>query len=70
VLIGAHAVILGNVSVGDGAKVGAGSVVLKSIPPAATAVGVPARVVGRTQEASAGKTMDHALHMAGGREWL
>jgi len=63
VLIGAHAVILGNVSVGDGAKVGAGSVVLKSIPPAATAVGVPARVVGRTQEASAGKTMDHALHM-------
>lgn len=63
VLIGAHAVILGCIEIGDGAKVGAGSVVLKPIPPAATAVGVPARVVGRTQEKSAGKTMDCALHM-------
>lgn len=63
VLIGAHAVILGRVEIGDGAKVGAGSVVLKSIPPAATAVGVPARVVGRAREQSAGKAMDCALHM-------
>ena len=62
-MIGAHAVILGNIEVGDGAKVGAGSVVLKPIPPSATAVGVPARVVGRTQEQSAGKTMDCALQM-------
>ena len=63
VLVGAHAVILGNVVVGDGAKVGAGSVVLKPIPPGATAVGVPARCVGRVQEQSAGRTVDHALRL-------
>lgn len=63
VLVGAHAMILGTVVVGDGAKVGAGSVVLKPIPPGATAVGVPARVVGRAQEQSAGRTVDHALRL-------
>ena len=63
VLIGAGATILGNICIGTGAKIGAGSVVVKPIPAAATAVGVPARVVGRTQETCAGKAMDHALTM-------
>lgn len=44
-VISAGAKILGNITVGDYAKVGAGAVVLKNVPPHATVVGVPARVV-------------------------
>lgn len=44
-IISAGAKILGNITVGDCAKVGAGAVVLKNVPPHATVVGVPARVV-------------------------
>ncbi|MDA0831796.1 MAG: serine O-acetyltransferase [Planctomycetota bacterium] len=47
VLIGAGAKILGNIEVGCGAKVGAGSVVLRDVPPHTTVAGVPARVVGQ-----------------------
>lgn len=47
VLIGAGAKILGNIEVGEGAKVAAGSVVLKDVPPHRTVAGVPAVVVGR-----------------------
>ena len=46
VLIGAGAKILGNIEVGRGAKVGAGSVVLESVPAHTTVAGVPAKVVG------------------------
>ncbi|QCO05720.1 serine O-acetyltransferase [Azospirillum argentinense] len=46
VLLAAGAKVLGNIEVGRHAKVGAGSVVLKSVPPGATVAGVPARVVG------------------------
>jgi len=45
VFVGAGAKILGAVRVGDGAKVGANAVVLRDVPPGATAVGIPARVV-------------------------
>lgn len=45
VLIGAGAIILGNIEVGTGAKVGAGSVVLDDVPPYTTVAGVPARPV-------------------------
>ncbi|WP_218311561.1 serine O-acetyltransferase [Alteromonas antoniana] len=47
VLVGAGAKILGNIEIGEGSKVGAGSVVLSSVPPHVTVVGVPAKVVGR-----------------------
>jgi serine O-acetyltransferase len=47
VLIGAGAKILGNIEIGIGAKVGAGSVVLRDVPPHTTVAGVPARFVGR-----------------------
>lgn len=46
VLIGAGAKILGNIEIGHCARVGAGSVVLKSVPPNKTVVGVPAKIVG------------------------
>lgn len=44
---GAYAQILGNVSIGDGAKIGAMSVVLQDIPSMATAVGTPARIISK-----------------------
>lgn len=45
VFVGAGAKILGRVRIGDGAKVGANAVVLRDVPPGATAVGIPARIV-------------------------
>ncbi|MDQ7878364.1 DapH/DapD/GlmU-related protein [Microbacterium sp. QXD-8] len=47
--IGANVVILGGVTVGERATVGAGSVVLIDIPPGAIAVGNPARIVRKDQ---------------------
>ena len=44
VVMGAGAIALGAISVGDGARVGAGSVVVKSVPPGATVVGIPGRI--------------------------
>lgn len=49
VMISAGAKIFGNVEIGEGAKIGGGSVVLTDVPPHATAVGVPARVVEGTE---------------------
>jgi serine acetyltransferase len=43
--IGAHAIILGPITVGSGACIGAGSVVVKDVPTGATVVGSPARVI-------------------------
>jgi serine O-acetyltransferase len=44
VVIGTGAVALGDITIGDGAKIGSGSVVIKSVPPGATVVGIPGRV--------------------------
>lgn len=46
VVIGAGAILLGPITIGDGAKIGAGSVVIKDVPPEKTVVGVPARIAG------------------------
>ncbi len=46
VMIGAGATILGNIEVGEGARVAAGSVVLRPVPPHKTVAGVPSRIVG------------------------
>ena len=43
--IGAHACILGDITVGDGARIGAGTVVVSSIPARAVAVGNPSRII-------------------------
>ncbi len=45
VVVGAGAKILGPITVGDGAKIGSNAVVVKDVPPGATVVGVPGRIV-------------------------
>ncbi|MBX3600726.1 MAG: serine O-acetyltransferase [Rubrivivax sp.] len=45
VIVGANAQVLGGFTVGDGARVGSGAVVVKPVPPGATAVGNPARII-------------------------
>lgn len=49
--IGAGAKILGTITIGDGAVIGANAVVLEDVPPGALAVGIPARVVRQKGEA-------------------
>lgn len=46
VTLGSGAIVLGPITIGKGAKVGAGSVVIRPVPPGATVVGVPARIAG------------------------
>ncbi len=61
VLIGAGAKILGNIEVGQCARVAAGSVVLKPVPRNTTVAGVPARVVGEAGCAEPARSMDQIL---------
>ena len=58
VLISAGAKVLGNIIVGEGAKVGAGSVVLNDVDPHTTVVGVPARLVGKPHSDKPAETME------------
>ena len=44
-IIGSGAAVLGPITIGEGARVGANSVVTKDVPPSVTAVGIPAQVV-------------------------
>jgi serine O-acetyltransferase len=59
VTVGAGAIVLGPILLGDGSRIGAGSVVLHDVAPGSVAVGVPARATTGT----AGK--DHVLDHAG-----
>ncbi|WP_396593541.1 serine O-acetyltransferase [Brevundimonas sp. R86498] len=61
VLLGAGAKVLGNIVVGDYAKVASGSVVLKPVPAGCTVAGVPARLVNCPTDATPARTMDHTL---------
>ncbi len=61
VLLGAGAKVLGNITVGDHAKIASGSVVLKSVPPHCTAAGVPARLVNCPSCDEPARTMDQTL---------
>lgn len=61
VLIGAGAKLLGNIEIGQGAKIGAGSVVLQSVPEHTTVAGVPAVVVGESSCQEPCRGMDHHI---------
>jgi len=68
VLLGAGAKILGRVEIGEGAKVGAGSVVLTDVLPHTTVAGVPAVVVGVSREDAPALEMDQRLGCRGHEE--
>ncbi|GHB14688.1 serine O-acetyltransferase [Salinicola rhizosphaerae] len=65
VLIGAGAKVLGNIEIGEGARIGAGSVVLKPVPPCTTAVGVPARIIGDAGCDAPSREMQHCYDKSG-----
>jgi serine O-acetyltransferase len=61
VLLGAGAKVLGNIEIGEYAKIASGSVVLKPVPAHCTAAGVPARIVNCPTCEEPARTMDHTL---------
>lgn len=63
VLIGAGAKVLGNITVGAGARIASGSVVLHPVPPRCTVAGVPAKPAGGSCEKPA-ETMDQVFDIA------
>lgn len=52
VVVGGGAKVLGSFIVGEGARIGSNAVVVKAVPPGATAVGIPARIITDTVEAA------------------
>ena len=65
VMLGAGAIIIGNIEIGHCARVAAGSVVLKSVPHNTTVAGVPARVVGEAGCPEPSRSMDQIFHGTG-----
>lgn len=61
VMIGAGAKILGNISIGECARIAAGSVVLKDVPARTTVAGVPAKVIGEAGCAQPSLFMDQMV---------
>ncbi|MEH6549092.1 MAG: serine O-acetyltransferase [Pseudomonadales bacterium] len=62
VLISAGAKILGNIRIGEGAKIGAGSVVLQDVPAHTTVAGVPAKIIGKPSADQPALEMNHAIN--------
>lgn len=62
VLIGMGAKILGNITVGAKARIGANAVVIRDVPPDSTAVGIPARIVGQPTLTDATPVMNASLN--------
>ena len=60
VVVGAGAKILGPITVGDGARIGSNAVVVKDVPPGATAIGIPARII-EAQETQSGRFAQYAV---------
>jgi len=65
VLIGAGAKILGNIEIGHCARIAAGSVVLKPVPPNTTVAGVPAKVIGAAVCPEPARSMDQLFYDTG-----
>jgi serine O-acetyltransferase len=62
VLISAGAKVLGNIEIGECAKIGAGSVVLKDVAPRTTVAGVPAREIGASPCVQPARDMNHHIN--------
>jgi serine O-acetyltransferase len=60
-MIGAGAKILGNIEIGSFARIAAGALVLQSVPPNATAAGIPARIVKASKKSAQGQGLDQIL---------
>ena len=60
VIVGSNACILGNITVGDCVRIGSGSVVIKDVPPHATVVGVPGRIIEQQKGKPHDVMLDHA----------
>jgi len=59
VVVGAGAKILGGIKIGDNVNIGANSVILKSVPPNSTVIGVPGRIIKAKGQRLPDATMDH-----------
>ncbi len=62
VLIGTGAIVIGNVIIGEGAKIAAGSVVLNNVAPHTTVAGIPAVVVGTPRSEQPALEMNHDIN--------
>ncbi len=60
VVVGAGAKILGPITIGDGARIGSNAVVVKDVPPGATAIGIPARII-EAQDTQNGRFAAYAV---------
>jgi serine O-acetyltransferase len=65
VMIGAGAKILGNIEIGQCARIAAGSVVIKTVPNNVTVAGVPAKIVGEAGCLEPSRTMDQLFYETG-----
>jgi serine O-acetyltransferase len=61
VVVGAGAKILGPITIGEGARIGSNAVVVKEVPPKATAIGVPARIIEAHDAAQNGRFAAYAV---------
>ncbi|MGH1405525.1 MAG: serine O-acetyltransferase [Rhodomicrobiaceae bacterium] len=68
VMIGAGAKILGNITVGNCARIAAGSVVLEGVPKETTVAGVPAKVIGAAGCNEPARTMNQLLNVVSDKE--
>ncbi len=59
VVVGAGAKVLGNITIGDFVKIGANSVVLRSVPSNSTVIGIPGRIIKTVGDRLPEATMDH-----------
>jgi serine O-acetyltransferase len=61
VVVGAGAKILGPITIGEGARIGSNAVVVKDVPPKATAIGIPARIIEAQDAAQNGRFAAYAV---------
>ena len=61
VVVGAGAKILGPITIGAGARIGSNAVVVKEVPPGATAIGIPARIIEAESAAQNGRFAAYAV---------